>query len=644
MTSNYDLLITDAQVFDGSGASPITQDVAVRGGVIVARGKNLPRDAAKQTVDGFNQWLMPGLLDIHTHFDLELELEPGLPEAVRHGTTTVVIANCSLGLAFGSQRRDGADPIVDCYARVENIPKTVLREAADRVDWDNPKDYLEHLKRIHLGPNVATLFPHSMLRIEVMGFEDSINRAPTDLEIMQMKKRVEEAIDLGYCGLSTDALPFHYLANQPNTEKTIPTQFADYKEIKALTSVLRRENSVWQATPPKDSVLETIKTFLLCTKRLHRKALKTTLVAALDIHNNRKIYRLATLMSRILNSRFLGGRFYAQVLSAPFKVWADGAVTPLAEEIPALRRLNQTDLEDKETRQKLLRDDTYRRQFRAMWMSGKSGFNVARLKRILRLEDYAFDRDMKGMVIDVCPLTIWENLTFDETYQRVQKIAVNKTVEPNATDEERAIIKSHFSQLADEADFVMQILLAFDKDISWHATTANGNKKLLRKMLMNPELLPGFNDSGAHLTNMAFYDGNLRALKIAAEGGLDDVAYMVKRLTRDPARIFNLEAGTMEVGDVADLVLIDPKALATYDGEANIIRQYREVFKHEQLVNRSDGVVSLVVIGGQVAWQNTGYLENFGKKRFGRLLLAKRKKDDSESENQPQKEKVKAAS
>ena len=56
------------------------------------------------------QWLMPGLLDIHTHLDLEVDLEPGLPEVVRHGTTTVLVGNCSLGTCFGRQQSGDAEP------------------------------------------------------------------------------------------------------------------------------------------------------------------------------------------------------------------------------------------------------------------------------------------------------------------------------------------------------------------------------------------------------------------------------------------------------------------------------------------------------------------------------------------------------
>ncbi|WP_278367800.1 amidohydrolase family protein [Marinobacter salarius] len=399
----WDYLVQGAKVFDGIGELPVREDIAIADGRVAARGQDLDPQKARKVIDATERWAMPGLFDIHTHYDLELEVAPGLPESVRHGTTTVVIANCSLGLAFGAQRKDGTDPIVDCYARVENIPKEVLRATADRVDWKNPKEYLQHLNRLSLGPNLVTMVPHSMLRIEVMGFDASISRDPTEDELKAMESLLEQAMDDGYAGFSTDALPFHYLANQPNTRKTIPTQFAKYPEIKRLTEVVRRKGGVWQATPPKDSTIDTIKTFLLSCGLLHGKPLRTTVVAALDVQSNRKIVRLARLLARVLNSRLLRGDFHLQALAAPFKVWSDGAVTPLSEEIEELRILNETELEDREGRQKILNDPAYIESFKAMWMSGKTGFGLKRLKRLVRLEDYAFNRTLADMTIDVCP-------------------------------------------------------------------------------------------------------------------------------------------------------------------------------------------------------------------------------------------------
>lgn len=618
--SHWDYLIRGAKVFDGSGnPSPSTEDIAIVDGRIAARGVGLDAGRAREVIDGTGHWAMPGLFDIHTHYDLELEVAPGLPESVRHGTTTVVIANCSLGLAFGNQRKAGADPIVDCYARVENIPKSVLRATADRVDWHNPREYLAHLNRLGLGPNIVALVPHSMLRIEVMGFEDSISRQPTESEQAEMQRILAQALDDGYAGFSTDALPFHYLANQPNTHKTIPTQFARYDEIKGLVDVVRDKGAVWQATPPKDSTLGTIKTFLLTSGRLHGKPLKTTVVAALDVHSNRKIVRLARLLARVLNSRLLQGDFHLQALAAPFKVWSDGAVTPLSEEIPELRSLNETELEDRAGRLKILNDPSYIARFRAMWMTGKQGYTLDRLKRQLRLEDYAFNRSLEDMIIDVCPVEAWQGLSFQDAYDRVRAVCSGKELR-RVTEQEKAVVAEHFTRLRDEADFVLAMLRAFDLELSWYTISANRDPATVRRLLMDPQLLPGFNDSGAHLTNMAFYDGNLRALRLAALGGDADIAYMVRRLTRDPARVFGVQGGRIEVGDQADLILIDPDGLQRFDPDDSVQRIYRDEFQHEQLVNRTDGVVPLVMIAGHPAWRGDRFEPDLGQKKRGRVL------------------------
>ena len=124
--STWDTLIREALVLDGTGGPPETLDIAFKDGKIVAKGTLLPLGEAAEVIEADGLWLMPGLLDIHTHLDLEVDLDPGLPEVVRHGTTTVLFGNCSLGTCFGKQTEGDQNPIVDCFTRVENIPKAVL--------------------------------------------------------------------------------------------------------------------------------------------------------------------------------------------------------------------------------------------------------------------------------------------------------------------------------------------------------------------------------------------------------------------------------------------------------------------------------------------------------------------------------------
>jgi N-acyl-D-aspartate/D-glutamate deacylase len=308
-----------------------------------------------------------------------------------------------------------------------------------------------------------------------------------------------------------------------------------------------------------------------------------------------------------------------QALGARFKIWSDGAITPIAEEIPELRRLNETDLEDRAGRLSILSDPDYIRDFKAMWLKGKHRWGISRLKRKLNIEDYAFNRKLADMTVELCPQQTWQGMDFQSVFDRVVAIT-NDCLNEELSNTEQQLINSDFSQVKDEADFMLQMLRSFDTDLSWSTITANRDLKTVRELLMDPLLLPGFNDSGAHLTNMAFYDGNLRSLQMAATGGDADLSYMVKRLTKDAAEVFGVEGGTIYPGDVADLILIDPVQLATYNGEQSVARVYREEFQAQQLVNRSDGVVNLVMIGGQTAYENNAFSSTLGVQPMGRLL------------------------
>ena len=226
-------------------------------------------------------------------------------------------------------------------------------------------------------------------------------------------------MDAGYVGFSTDALPFHYLANDPNRQKKIPTQWTTHEELGRLVEVLRRHDRVWQATPPKDSPPETIRTFLHARGRGKQRPVRLTAVAALDVASNRGLLRLAKVLSRVMNSTAVGGHFRMQALAAPFKVWGDGPITPQFEEIEPLRRLNEPDLEDVAARRAILEDPAWQAWFRQVWTEGKDGRGVAGLKRRLKLEDFTITRDLDDMTVDgTDAVAAWDGDTLGAVLRR----------------------------------------------------------------------------------------------------------------------------------------------------------------------------------------------------------------------------------
>jgi len=618
--ARWDSLITGALVFDGSGAAPRVMDVALAGGRIAALGEGLPRAQAAEVRERAGQWLMPGLLDIHTHLDLEVEIAPGLAEVVRHGTTTVVVGNCSLGAAFGAQRRDGADPIVDCFARVENIPKHVLAACAERMDWDNTADYLAHLDAIALGPNMAPLVPHSMLRIQVMGLEDSIRRAPTAAELQQMCRLLSDAVVQGYIGFSTDGLPFHYLANDPHRDRRIPTQFADYAELKRLTEILRRADRIWQATPSPEDKLGMLRRYLLSSARLHGKALRVSALAAVDFAANPRGSKGLLQIARLINSPLFHGDFHLQALSAPFTMWADGVTIPIMEEMESTRRLMALELDDAAGRRALLDDPAWVAQFEHDWYRGKRGNDVARLLTKIGMPLDNFSRELGDMIVERCPLEAWSDLSLRAAYERLLEFQSSGGARGATSDAEREFLAACPAPIGSDAAFFVHLLRCWDKQLRWRTVVANREAARIRELLFDRHTLPGFNDSGAHLNNLAFYDGNLLTLRIAQQESTARVAEAVKRLTRDPARFFGLDCGTLAIGAQADITVVDPAALARYDSDANRRLVWREDLQAEQLVNRSDGVVSDVFIAGQAAWENGACTAALGQRKMGRAL------------------------
>ena len=608
MQHDWDVLIRGARVFDGTGAPARIEDVAIHDGRIAARGANLAPERAQQVVDAGGRWLLPGLLDIHTHLDLEVELAPGLPESVRHGTTTVVVGNCSLGTAFGAQRRNGDDPILDCFTRVENMPKSVLRKVVDRIDWQTTGEYLEHLDRLPLGPNIVPLLPHSMLRIEAMGSTDAaVTREPTAAERERMRALLADAMAQGYAGLSTDSIPFHYLANDPHKSERIPAQHASWSELKDLLAVVRESDRVWQCTPDAANRAKTFLRFFLTSGRLFGKPLKTSALTAVDLTHERQTYKLFPLLANVLNSRLVQGRFHFQVLATPFRMFAEGALCPIFEEFESSRRLMALDIEDAAGRREAMATAGFRSCVRARVARRRGGFDFQ--SRPGRAHHRTRAR------------AEWCGETFGALYRRVRDFQ-SGAADAARSESERAALAEFPQPVTREADLLLHLFRRYDRDLRWWFTVANDRPAILRDLLFHPHMLPGFNDSGAHLINLAFFDGNLLTLQIAARESLEMVAKAVRRLTREPAEFFGVDAGRLEVGAQADLVLIDPEALSTYDTDANRRMVYRDIFEHEQLVNRSDGVVTAVYIAGEQVWDGVDVLPALGQRRLGRALRA----------------------
>ena len=211
---------------------------------------------------------------------------------------------------------------------------------------------------------------------------------------------------------------------------------------------------------------------------------------------------------------------------------------------------------------------------------------------------------------------------FADVMARAQKFQAGDSSVARSDSERQAFEKIELP-LGDDADFALHMLRSYDKSFRFYADVANAENRSTLEFLLHENTLPGFNDSGAHITNMAFFDSNLMSLKLAKEQGEDVVAKVVKRLTKDPADTFGLDAGSLAIGARADMVLINPEALDGWEPDQTRKLVYREIFEHEQMVNRPVGIVNSVYISGELAWDGeSGAGEALGAKPLGQYLLS----------------------
>ena len=191
-------LVKGGLVLDGSGADGRVADVLIYDDVVAAIGAELDAPADAEVIDATGCWVTPGFIDLHTHYDAELEFDPSLSESVRHGVTTVMIGSCGLSFAVGE-----AEDLADMFCRVEGVPRSdVLPMLHEVKDWDTPAEYLDHLASLPLGPNVCSMLGHSAMRADVMGLGRSLDDdvEPTAAELGRMIVMLDEALDAGYLG------------------------------------------------------------------------------------------------------------------------------------------------------------------------------------------------------------------------------------------------------------------------------------------------------------------------------------------------------------------------------------------------------------------------------------------------------------
>jgi N-acyl-D-aspartate/D-glutamate deacylase len=580
--TDFDVIIENGTVFDGTGGPRARKHVGVRAGVIAELSDApLPRGPRTQVIDATGQWVTPGFIDLHTHYDAEIELAPDLRESLIHGVTTVTLGSCSLSLAVGTP-----EDLADQFARVEAIPYQAVRDLLERrKGWNTHRDYFEHLNTLALGPNVTSFVGHSAVRAHVLGMERSLDASvrPTEAEYQAMERLVVEGLDEGCLGLSIQTLPWDKVGGTREVRsRPLPSTFARWKEYRRLLKPVRERGLVFQGVPNVSTKVNIVLFLLESAGFFVRKALKTTVISMMDAPGQRFLRTLQSWLSRSVNL-LLGGDFRWQALPEKFDLWADGIDLVVFEEFGAgAAALHLADLSK---RGELLADPAYRAWFRGQWKSK------------------------------------WLPRIFHRNFESTEILRA-----PDA-----ALVGKSFATVArerkqDVAETFLDLVVEYGNALRWYTVMTNDRPRVLEAIVSHPDVLIGFSDAGAHLRNMAHYNFPLRMLRVVQEAAKRGEPCMsieraVWRLTGELAEWLNLDLGRVAVGARADLVVLDPTRLTeVLDTAKEAPMPFFDGFV--RMVNQNGGAVRAVVVNGNEVVREGEPVRELGEKRFGQVVRA----------------------
>lgn len=581
----YDVIVRDGLWFDGTGAKPQIRTLGIRDGVVATISAG-PLDATgcPEVIDAAGKWVAPGFIDVHTHYDAEILLDPGLRESVRHGVTTLLLGNCSLSTVYAN-----SEDAADLFSRVEAVPREfVLRTLQENKTWSSAAEYIDAIDALPLGPNVSSMLGHSDLRAAVLGLERATDDTvrPTDAELEKMARMLDEALDAGMLGMSGMDAPIDKLDGDRFRSRALPSTFATWRERRRLIKVLRKRGRILQSAPNVNSPVSPLMFFLTSSRILNGgKGVRMSMLVSADAKSMPLAVHVFGLGARILN-KLLTASVRFQHLPVPFELYSDGIDLPVFEEFGA--GTAALHVRDQLQRNALLADESYRRRFRRQFDRRKFGPSL-------------WHRDLHDAVIVECP--------------------------------DKSLIGKSFGAIADERglhplDAFLDILVDNgERNVRWTTIVANHRPKQLNKLAADPSIHMGFSDAGAHLRNMAFYNFPLRLLKRVHEAQQGGRPFLtaeraIYRLTAEVAEWFGINAGTLREGDRADFVVIDPAHLdSSVDGyHEEAVPFYGGL---RRMVNRNDETVVATAVGGDVVYRNGEFREGFGQTvKSGRYLRA----------------------
>ena len=228
----HDLVFRNAFLVDGSGAPGRPADVAVDGANITAVEPAETLDGA-EVINATGLLLTPGFVDVHTHYDAQVTWDPFVTPSGWHGVTTALMGNCGVG--FAPAAPDSHEWLIQLMEGVEDIPGSALTEGI-KWGWESYPEYLDVLEQLPRVMDIGSSIAHGPLRAYVMGQRGGANDEPTEAEIVEMSRLVEEALRAGAFGFTTSRTPIH----KAKDGQLVPGTNADEHELLGIAAAIAR--------------------------------------------------------------------------------------------------------------------------------------------------------------------------------------------------------------------------------------------------------------------------------------------------------------------------------------------------------------------------------------------------------------------
>ena len=227
--AEYDLVIRNGFLVNGSGAPGHVADVAIQSGRVAEVG--VVSGTGAEEIDARDKLVAPGFVDIHTHYDGQVTWGEALSPSSNHGVTTAIMGNCGVG--FAPVRDQDHDRLIRLMEGVEDIPFPVLAEGLP-WNWESFPDYLDSLEDRAFDIDFGAQLPHAALRVYVMGDRGANREDATDADIDAMSALAKAAVEAGALGFSTSRTLNHRTSDGQPT----PTLTASEQELTGIAMAL----------------------------------------------------------------------------------------------------------------------------------------------------------------------------------------------------------------------------------------------------------------------------------------------------------------------------------------------------------------------------------------------------------------------